>query len=631
MSQHLKACLAICFDAIGIVFSFLVSMVLLKVPFSYNYESVSAVALFVTVNLSSFYLSGFYREIISHMKAPIIFKVLRATLVSGVIIVALQYFSRIGQYDWRLVLTSEIILFCFFVVVRFSIQYALYGKLSAGKEARVRAAIYGAGISGIQVASALEKSVDYCPVAFIDDNEKLQKRSIQGLNVYGADNLACLIDKLQIKEVLLAIPSCPPKRRRAILEKLLDLPVHVRTVPRYSDIVSGKANISDLRDVSIEDIMVRAEVKPDSSLLQAGIKNKVVLVTGAGGSIGAELCKQIISLHPSHIILLELSEFALYRIERDLEALNGGPSPVRLTALIGDVCDGAFIRDICQRYTVQTIYHAAAYKHVPLVEKNPLPAVRNNVLGTYHVAEAACSARVETFILISTDKAVNPTNVMGATKRLAEMVLQALNDRLQAECTETPKPKFCMVRFGNVLGSSGSVIPLFKEQLKKGGPITLTHEDVTRYFMTIPEASQLVLQAGSLAGYGDVCVLDMGEPVKIYDLAKKIIKLSGRSVKNSHNPDGDIEIKVTGLRPGEKLYEELVLGDNIRETVHKKIMVASEEFVPWPEFKTVLAILNEAVEKNDLKRVIEIFHKYVKGYRCSDTMENNMENGLVSR
>jgi FlaA1/EpsC-like NDP-sugar epimerase len=474
---------------------------------------------------------------------------------------------------------------------------------------RERVAIYGAGSAGIQLAGVLRESGNYLPVAFIDGDVTLQRRVVAGLKVFAPESLHKVISRRSVASVMLAMPSCPRRQRQAILKSLEPYPVRVRTVPDISDIIAGHATVADVRDVDADDLLGRDPVAPNEALLDACIRGKVVLVSGAGGSIGSELCRQIVRLGPQRLLLLEISEPALYQIERELRMLtltSGGD--IEIAPLLGNACDRRRLREIMQTYGVHTVYHAAAYKHVPIVEHNVLEGIQNNVFGSWCAAEAALESGVETFVLISTDKAVNPANVMGATKRLAELTLQALQQR-------STFTRFCMVRFGNVLESSGSVVPLFREQIRRGGPVTVTHKEIIRYFMTIPEASQLVLQAGSMAQGGDVFVLDMGEPVRIVDLARRMIHLMGMSVRDESNPDGDIEITFTGLRPAEKLYEELLIGGAVTGTEHPMIMRAVEPYLPWQQINVILEQMLAAIEAGDCEKARGLLMSTVREYR----------------
>jgi FlaA1/EpsC-like NDP-sugar epimerase len=472
--------------------------------------------------------------------------------------------------------------------------------------------IYGAGSSGRQLAAALSINKEMIVKGFIDDDARLHGNTIDGIDVYSSLKLKELIFKLRITDVLLAIPSANSSRRNEIISRLSECGVCVRTVPGIFDIVSGKVRISDLQDLDMKDLLGRKAVPPDIDLLEKNIRYKTVLVTGAGGSIGSELCRQIIKYAPKSIILMDSSEYSLYLIDDELQKLNvKNETSIKLIACLASVKDKDLMLKIFSTHQPDTVFHAAAYKHVPLVEKNPAEGIRNNVLGTLNCAQASLETGVSHFILISTDKAVRPTNVMGASKRIAELVLQAMAHKVNRKGQKT---KFSMVRFGNVLGSSGSVAPLFIKQIKAGGPITLTHLDITRYFMTIPEAVELVIQSSSMTVGGDVFVLDMGEPVRIYDLAVKIINLSGLMVKSVENPYGDIEIKVTGLRSGEKLYEELLIGNDPQPTSHPKIMKAHEEFLPWEELEIQLNELIQQLDGNDVVALKGVLKKLVSGY-----------------
>ena len=469
-----------------------------------------------------------------------------------------------------------------------------------------RVLVYGAGDAGVQLIGALAHSDEYHPVGLIDDSKELQGRYISGLSVYSVDAIEKLIIKLKVDEILIAMPSASRAKRLAIISTLEPYPVHVRMLPGVAELAQGKVSVGDLREVSIKDLLGRDLVEANKDLLGKNITDKVVVVTGAGGSIGSELCRQIVFLEPKALILFEMSELALYTIEKELS--NIGIYSLDIYPILGSVNNKARLDNVFKQFDVDTIYHAAAYKHVPMVEFNNTEGVANNIFGTLNCAQAAIDASVETFVLISTDKAVRPTNTMGATKRSAELVLQALS----ANQTGT---KFSMVRFGNVLGSSGSVIPLFKQQIKAGGPITVTDKDIIRYFMTISEAVELVIQAGAMGTGGDVFVLDMGEPVRIHDLAVKMIHLSGLEVKDESHPDGDIEIKYTGLRAGEKLYEELLIGDNVSETDNPLIMRAQEEMLAWDELKLVLDELNGAIESCDHEKLRKLLIKIVPDFK----------------
>ncbi|WP_248805794.1 polysaccharide biosynthesis protein [Pseudomonas sp. MWU13-2100] len=485
-----------------------------------------------------------------------------------------------------------------------------------------RVAIYGAGAAGNQLVAALRMGRVMRPVAFIDDDKSIVDRVISGLQVYKPKHIQRMIEETGAQEVLLAIPSANRGRRREILGFLEGFPLHVRSVPGFMDLASGRVKVDDIQEVDIADLLGRDAVPAQGDLLEHCVKDQSVLVTGAGGSIGSELCRQILALKPTTLLLFEHSEFNLYSILSELEQRIARESlSVRLLPILGSVRSQDKLLDVMKTWHVDTVYHAAAYKHVPMVEHNIAEGVLNNVIGTLNTAQAALQAGVANFVLISTDKAVRPTNVMGSTKRLAELTLQALSRELapvmfgdKTNVSQVNKTRFTMVRFGNVLGSSGSVIPLFHKQITSGGPLTVTHPKITRYFMTIPEAAQLVIQAGSMGQGGDVFVLDMGEPVKIVELAEKMIHLSGLSVRSDKNPHGDIAIEFTGLRPGEKLYEELLIGDNVAATRHPMIMSAHEDMLSWDVLKSRLYDLVSAVESDDYVRVRQMLRDTVSGY-----------------
>jgi len=471
--------------------------------------------------------------------------------------------------------------------------------------------IYGAGTSGAQTAEGLRLSQQYTLVGFVDDDDGKVGRSINGLRVHALTDVPDMVSSHGVTDILLAMPSASRERRNAILESLRDLPVHVRTLPGLSDLASGRVTVQDFHELDIEDLLGREPVAPRADLLAQDLTGQVVLVTGAGGSIGSELTRQILQQRPRQLLLFEHNEFGLYAIHQELLAFcKTAALPVELVPLLGSVANPYRLQAVFKTYRPATVYHAAAYKHVPMVEGNPGEGVRNNIFGTLNVAQVAATNGARRFVLISTDKAVRPTNVMGATKRMAELVLQALS-------AQTPGTTFCMVRFGNVLGSSGSVVPLFRKQLAAGGPLTVTHAEVTRYFMTIPEAAQLVLQAGAMGQGGDVFLLDMGQPVKIMHLARRMIELSGFRVRDADHPEGDIEISITGLRPGEKLYEELLIGDNPEPTNHPRIMKAHEDYMAWSSLEPHLHALQKAAQDGDVAGIKAVLQTCVQGYQAS--------------
>ncbi len=472
-----------------------------------------------------------------------------------------------------------------------------------------KVAIYGAGSAGIQLAGALRVSSEMQPIVFVDSDKSLHDTLIGGLKVLDPRKLRKLASRGKIDEVLIAIPSAPKSVLRGLLNQIEDFSIKVRILPGLAELASGKISVSELKEIEIKDLLGRLEVEGNTPLLEKNIKDKNVLVTGAGGSIGSEISRQIASIGAKKLILLDSSEYALYQIKSELEKYI---DKIEIISVIGNVVNNKRISDIFKALDIDTIFHAAAYKHVPLVEENPFEGFFNNVIGTKVCLDAAIANKVQTFVLISTDKAVRPTNVMGATKRLAEMILQSYSTDPEIDL------KMTMVRFGNVLGSSGSAVPLFQRQIKNGGPVTVTHPDVIRYFMSIPEAAELVIQAGALGKGGDVFVLDMGEPVKIYELAKRLITLSGLKLKDDFNKDGDIEIIFTGLRPGEKLYEELLIGDNVSKTTHKQIFRAEEGFISKEEIENVIEEIIEASEINDINKYKELLERVILGYEKKD-------------
>jgi FlaA1/EpsC-like NDP-sugar epimerase len=556
---------------------------------------------------------GLYRAIIRYVGFVAMWSIVKAVSLYTAVFAVLILLSGMPGVPRSVIIINWLLLVLLIGCTRALGRWWLTGSFSLTLEgkAKSKVIIYGAGHAGVQIASALAGGSEFQPIAFIDDNSALQGNYIEGYRVYPFSKLSSLIEDFEVKEVLMAMPSVSRSRRSQVITLLEPYSVHVTTVPGLHDLASGKLKADDIREVGINDLLGRVQVEPDRALLNANINNKVVLVTGAGGSIGSELCRQIIKLAPSALILYERSEHDLYLIEKELlemaQRLYPG-EPDRITPILASVLDQNRMEAVCRAFAVQTIYHAAAYKHVPMVEKNPSEAVRNNVLGTYRAAQAAINSGTETFVLISTDKAVRPTSTMGATKRFAEMILQQLAGQQKVSA------RFTMVRFGNVLGSSGSVIPLFREQIKNGGPVTVTDARIIRYFMTIPEAAQLVIQAGAMGEGGEVFVLDMGEPVKILDMAKRLIRLSGLELKDDGNPDGDIEIIYTGLRPGEKLYEELLIGENNVPTRHPLIMAANEDSLSADDLSSYLGQLEQAVESNDVERSRELLVEAVKGF-----------------
>ncbi len=574
----------------------------------------SLVAIVLGLSLPLLAAQGMYRAMIRFVGPQLVFAVLRSVTAVSLFLIATHYV--LGGGDAMRAASLGLVFWAFALLLLVGSRFWMRFVLLAPASRVERVAIYGAGEAGARLGAALAAGNAFSPVAFIDDNRALEGRSINGVRIYAPQALPGLVSEHQIRRVLLALPSVPRRLRQEILGRLEPLPIHVQTMPDIADLVAGKARVDELSDVDAVDLLGRDPVPPNPQLLDACIRGKVVMVTGAGGSIGAELCRQIVRLGPRRLVLFEISELALYTIENELRALVDAEGlEVPLTPVLGSVHHRGRMRSVVQSFRVQTLYHAAAYKHVPIVEYNMVEGVHNNVVGTWYAAEAAEESGVETFVLISTDKAVSPVNIMGATKRLAELVLQAMTER-------GARTRFCMVRFGNVLESSGSVVPLFREQIRRGGPVTVTHPEVIRYFMTIPEASQLVIQAGSMGQGGDVFVLDMGKPVRIDDLARRMIHLMGLSVRDEKNPDGDIVIEYMGLRPAEKLFEELLIGNNVMGTEHPMILRALEESLPWSELRPYLDALIERANAFDCEACREILRQSVPGYAPANGIDD---------
>lgn len=590
-----------------------------------------AYALAPVLAIPVFIRFGLYRAIFRYTGLAALVATAQAAAVYGVLLFALLLWQQWHGIPRTIGLLQPLI---FLVLVGISRALARFWLSDPGRMARRvegRLLIYGAGNAGVQTATAIGITGQYKLVGFIDDDASKMRRSINGVPVFGLIDVPQVVARHQVTDILLALPRASRERRNSIIESLRGLPVHIRTLPAWADLASGRVTVRDFRELDVEDLLGRTPIPPDGQLLARDITGKVVLVTGAGGSIGSELCRQILLQGPRQLLLVDHSEYGLYAIHQELQALcsageSGAELPVELVPLLGSVVSYDRMSAFCKLYQPAIVYHAAAYKHVPMVEGNAGEGIANNVFGTLNMARAALENSVARFVLISTDKAVRPTNVMGASKRMAELVLQALADERapvfldlgsvpgSADANNTC---FTMVRFGNVLGSSGSVVPLFRRQLADGGPLTVTHAEVTRYFMTIPEAAQLVLQAGAMAVGGDVFVLDMGEPVKIMDLARRMVELSGLAVREEGADTGDIEIKVTGLRPGEKLYEELLIGDNPEPTAHPRIMKAHEPFLSWSELAPELRAFWLAAQANDVEAIKATLKSHVQGYKPS--------------
>ncbi len=580
------------------------------VPFSANVFWACVCSVFIAIPI--FIVNGLYRAIYRYSGGPALLAVANAIGIYGLLYGTLIMVIGVVGVPRTVGIIQPILLLLFIGASRAFARAWLGGKYVRilKRTTLPRVLIYGAGETGRQLARAMINSHETHIIGFLDDNELLHGSYMNGLPVFKPDEIGRVVTKFKISNVWLATPNISRQRRREILNRMQTSHVAVRSIPSMSDITQGRISITDLRDLEIDDLLGRDPVLPDSALLALNIRGKVVMVTGAGGSIGSELCRQIAAIGPSKLLLIEQSEFALYAIHQELEQKLASRDTI-LVPLLASVQDGKRIRTIMSTRQTDTVYHAAAYKHVPLVEHNPAEGVKNNVFGTLQMAKFATETGVSDFVLISTDKAVRPTNIMGATKRLAEMTLQAL-------AASQVHTKFSMVRFGNVLGSSGSVVPKFRQQIREGGPITLTHPEITRFFMTIPEAAQLVIQAAAMADGGEVFVLDMGESVKIIELARRMVELSGLTLKDNQNPDGDIAVEITGLRPGEKLFEELLIGNNPSTTSHSRIMKANDYFLPWAELEGALRSLDLSLDANDASAIRHILKKLVPEYIPSD-------------
>lgn len=580
--------------------------------FTFHKAEYIAFAMTIIISMMVFLRMGLYRAVVRFMGQQAILTIIRATVISSLFFSCCLFLTR-GEVPR----SSPFIYFgllMFFIGGSRLFMRTLYQ--SSLRKIGKKVIIYGAGSAGRQILTSIHHGGAYSPVCFIDDDVAMQGRIVNGLKVHSPDRLNEIVTVHEVSHVLLAMPKAERERRRFIVQSLESLPVHVKTVPSFEDLIGGRAELTELQDVEIEDLLGREPVPPHPELLERCIIKKRVLVTGAGGSIGSELCRQIMASNPEELILFDCSEYALYKIHQELiEQRTRLKNVTKVVPMLGSVRSEKALLEIMRTFEVQTVYHAAAYKHVPLVEYNVTEGILNNIYGTKSAAEAAVAAGVETFVLVSTDKAVRPTNVMGASKRVAELVLQALS-QIQDQT------RFCMVRFGNVLGSSGSVVPLFRQQIKNGGPVTVTHKDVVRYFMTIPEAAQLVLQASAMGTGGDVFVLDMGQPVQIIDLAKRMIRLMGREVKTTENPSGEIEITFSGLRPGEKLYEELLVGDNVSGTGHPMILRAEEDALPHETLVGRLEELKSACDSFDTNSLQEVLVSIVPGFLPKDGLSD---------
>ena len=619
LSRSVKQILMMIADALMIVLALGFSFVLLgKDFFGLDQRFYFYLSLATTVSILVFIRIGLYRALVLYMGLQSVFLILQGVTAASCLLATAYFFAKTPESsDLSILPIFWMIAVLLIGGTRFLAKVFLQSLIQNFRP-KEPVIIYGAGSSGMQLLVALQNGDQYLPVAFVDDSHNMIGNTVHGIRVYNPNSLYELIESFSVRQIFLAIPSATHGERKEILNRLEHHPVHVKTVPDLFDMVSGKMGVDEIRDIDIEDLLGRDIVPPNPELLGACITGQSVMVTGAGGSIGSELCRQIIAINPSRLILLETFEFGLYKLEAELieklQSIEGGNN-IEIVSLLGSVGNRLQMENAIRSFKVDTVYHVAAYKQVPMVEKNVVEGVQNNIFGTLVSAQAAEKFKVKNFVLISTDKAVRPTNFMGATKRFAEQVLQALAARETAT-------KFSMVRFGNVLGSSGSVVPLFRRQISMGGPVTVTHPEVTRYFMTVQEAAQLVIQAGSMATGGDVFVLDMHEPIKIIDLAKKMVHLMGFEVRDENSYRGDIAIEYTGLRPGEKLYEELLIGESVTGTGHPKIMRAKEETLSWGELEILLSKLELACKQVDLKEIRKLLMKAVVGFEPKDEVSD---------
>jgi len=616
LPRYAKRIIAIILDVgLCILFTWIAFYLRLEKFIKIDDITILSVVISASLAIPIFWLSGLYKTMFRFADSSIILTVAVASLVYG-----LLYFAFIGIYGIQGIprsigIIQPVLLFLGISISRLIIRYLFINSLTKVSNNKKNVLIYGAGSAGRQLLTSLENSPEMKVVGFLDDNQQFHNQTLLGQTVYNPLKIDKLINSRNISLVLLALPSINRTKRNKIIDELNKYKIIVKTLPSVEDIVNGKISVSDIKDLAIEDLLNRDQVQPDLELLSKNINSKIILVTGAGGSIGSEISRQIIKLNPKKLLLLELNEFALYNIS---EELNNVAPNLRIVPLLVNIQNASRVNEIFKTFKVDTVYHTAAYKHVPLVEKNVCESVKNNVFGTYLIAKTAIQNNVSNFVLISSDKAVRPTNIMGASKRLAEICIQALYS------SQNKYTKFAIVRFGNVLQSSGSVIPKFNKQIKEGGPVTLTHPEVTRYFMTIIEASQLVIQAGAMSEDCEVFILDMGESIKIKDLIHKMIKLSGLTIKDTKNLEGDIEVKIIGLRPGEKLYEELLIGDNPQKTYHEKIQKAQDPFIPFNQLKIDLDNLSILLEENRVDDVKNMLNKLIPSYQSSSKIVDHI-------
>lgn len=605
--RYLKIIVMLFFDYISLISSLVLTIIFANKSF-YYFDLIEVIGMILVpfISLPIFGLLGVYKSMIRFINFKGLITICAGIFFSTSTLIFCRYmFSEILYFTpiSSLLTLPDILIYSAFSLVLILVSRLFAQSLLEDTTEAKKVAIYGAGSAGLQLAAALRLSKEMNPTYFVDDDKSLQGTLIGNMKVITRRKLLKKIHSGKVDEVLIAIPSASRQKLRTLLGEIEDLSVRVRILPGVSELAQGKILVKELKEVALEDLLGREEITPDTRLLEMNIRNKSVLITGAGGSIGSEISRQVVKNCPKKVILLDSNEYALYSIKNEILELK---PELDIYSVIGSVTDKKRIKSVCTSFEVQTIYHAAAYKHVTLVEENPFEAVTNNILGTKICAESACETGAETFVLISTDKAVRPTNIMGATKRFAELILQSL--------AETSNTRMMMVRFGNVIGSSGSAIPLFQRQIENGGPVTVTDPEVIRYFMSIPEAAELVIQAGAMGKGGDVFVLDMGEPVKIVELAKKLIRLSGMELKTSENLNGDIEIKFTGLRPGEKLYEELLIGDNVSSTEHERILKAQEQHLSQQKIDSYLKEIEDAKTSGDTQALKEILKRAITGF-----------------
>jgi FlaA1/EpsC-like NDP-sugar epimerase len=612
VSRPTKRTISVLYDVSAICFSYYLAFVLRLNTFDIHIHQTEIFSLGLTcaISIIIFIRTGLYRAILRYMPPQAIFTIILGVFSSSVVMVATSFFMH------AFLPRSVPIIYIFIALIFIGMPRLLFRNLLhfLAPKGNTPILIWGSGEFAHDLVQQLHKSYQFKPVAFIDDNPKLHKTMLMGLKVVSSHQLPHLIKEYGVKKILLALDQASTPERARIVRMLAPFSIQVQTIPPLTDIINGTAQINEFRDIEIEELLGREAVAPIEALLEMNITNKVVMVTGAGGSIGSEICRQVLKAKPLALVLFERNEYNLYKISEEINALSLSPK-IKIYPLLGSTNNKALLENVMKSFGVFTVYHAAAYKHVPLVEHNIIEGTNNNLFGTKNAAEAAIAARVANFVLISSDKAVRPTNIMGATKRLAELVLQAFADQPHST-------RFSMVRFGNVLDSSGSVVPKFREQIKNGGPITVTHPDITRYFMTISEAAQLVIQASALAKGGDLFVLEMGEPVKILNLAYEMAFLSGHSIKTADNINGDIEIHFTGLRPGEKLYEELLVSNNCEGTIHPRILKANEQHLPLNELENLLQTLKKALDKFDHKQAYELITKSHTGFLAAGKLQD---------